>query len=284
MARNALSLLVLVLALGFAVAWGSERRGPDPSATDAGGRPDRDARAPRGSRLLMRDDFDGTQLNTGLWNTCHWWERTGCTIATNHELERYWPGQVVVGGGIVSLVAEPATSASVDPAHPFASGMIASGPPHGSRRAKFAFRYGIATIRARIPTGAGLWPAFWLLPANRNSEPEIDVMEIHGDTPETVRMHLHYRNRKGRERSRGARWTDPSIPSGWHTFSVNWRRGKLTWLIDGIPRFRVKGRSVPRKRMYPIANLAVGGKAPGPPTAETPFPSEYDIDYIEVRK
>lgn len=276
--RNALTLLLLILGFGVAVSWGNEVRGP------AGNRADGTAKRvlrPTG-KVLLRDDFNGSQLNTGIWNTCHWWERTGCTIATNRELERYWPGQVVVGGGIVSLVAEPA--ANTDPAHPFASGMIASGPPHGSRRSKFAFRYGTATISARIPTGHGLWPAFWLLPANRNSEPEIDVMEIHGDTPSTVRMHLHYRNRKGHERSRSRRWTDPSIPSGWHTFSVSWRRHKLTWFVDGVPRFRVKGRSVPRKRMYPILNLAVGGRGPGPPTAETPFPSEYEIDYIEVRK
>jgi beta-glucanase (GH16 family) len=277
--RSAVVLIVILLGLGVAVSRGNEGRELD--VAGAGDSPQRDAGS-AGSKLLMRDDFDGDQLNTHLWNTCHWWERTGCTIASNHELERYWPGQAVVGGGVVSLVAEPASSS--DPAHPYASGMIASGPSHGSRRPKFAFRYGTATIRAQIPSGTGLWPAFWLLPANRSSEPEIDVMEIHGDTPATVRMHLHYRNRHGRERSRGARWTDPAIPSGWHTFSINWRRGKLTWLVDGVPRFRVKGRSVPRNRMYPIANLAVGGNAVGPPTAETPFPSEYEIDYIEVRK
>lgn len=275
-----MGLILVALGLGVAVAWASERS--EPTVIDARGNPQHHGGPARASKVLMRDDFHGTQLNTSLWNTCHWWERTGCTIATNRELQRYWPGQVVVGGGVATLVAEYA--ASSDPAHPFASGMIASGPPHGSRRAKFAFRYGTATIRARIPVGAGLWPAFWLLPANRNSEPEIDVMEIHGDTPSTVRMHLHYVDRRGRERSRSRRWTDPSIASGWHTFSIKWGRHKLTWLVDGVPRFRVKGRTVPRKRMYPIANLAVGGRGPGPPTAETPFPSEYEIDYIEVRR
>jgi beta-glucanase (GH16 family) len=239
-------------------------------------------RVARGSKLLMRDDFNGPHLNENLWNTCHWWQARGCTIATNRELERYWPSQVQVEGGVLKLVADRHYSS--DLRHPFASGMITTGPPDYATKSKFGFRFGTATIRARIPSGAGLWPAFWLLPANRNSEPEIDVMEILGDTPETVRMHLHYRDRRGGEKSRGATFTDPDLPSGWHTYSVRWRPRKLVWLVDGEPRFRVTGAHVPRKRMYPVANLAVGGDYPGPPTLETPFPSAYEIDYIEVRR
>jgi beta-glucanase (GH16 family) len=273
-------LIIAVLILGAGVAVGAADRLDDGGGNGPGAKARR-AAPPDGSRVLMRDDFTGNRLNEDLWNTCHWWERTGCTIATNHELERYWPGQVEVHGGALSLIAEHDPA---DPAHPFSSGMIASGPPYGSEVPKFAFRFGTATIRARIPSGPGLWPAFWLLPANRHSEPEIDVMEILGDTPQVVRMHLHYRDRHGREKSRGASWTDASIPSGWHTFSIRWRPRMLTWLVDGIPRFRVTGGHVPRKRMYPIANLAVGGDYPGPPTAATPFPSAYEIDYVEVQK
>jgi beta-glucanase (GH16 family) len=275
--RSAVGLLLLVLALGVVLAWASERDNGD--ATSAGA--DRKAPAGSKSRLLFRDDFDGSHLNADLWNTCHWWERVGCTIATNHELERYWPSQVRVGDGELRLVADQRGG---DSGHPYASGMIASGPPYGSDRARFAFRFGTATIRAQIPSGTGLWPAFWLLPANRHSEPEIDVMEILGNTPDVVRMHLHYRKGGGRERSLGRTWTDSGIPSGWHTFSIRWRPRSLTWLVDGVPRFRVTGSPVPRKRMYPIANLAVGGDYPGPPSSETPFPSTFDIDYIEVRK
>ncbi len=275
--HKALSLLLLVvLGIGVAVGWAD--RIDDRTGTGHGATRDRAAGK---SRVLLRDNFDGSHLNVDLWNTCHWWQRVGCTIATNHELERYWPNQVRVADGTLRLVADPDSS---DPGHPFASGMVASGPPFESDRARFAFRYGTATIRARIPSGAGLWPAFWLLPANRRSEPEIDVMEILGDTPNVVRMHLHYRDRKGHEKSRGATWTDPGIPSGWHTFSIRWRPRRLTWLVDGAPRFLVTGGHVPGKRMYPIANLAVGGDYPGPPTAETPFPSVFEIDYIEVRK
>ncbi len=40
-------------------------------------------------------------------------------------------------------------------------------------------KYGYVEMRARLPKGKGLWPAFWLLhDANNKNRPEIDVMEM----------------------------------------------------------------------------------------------------------
>ena len=41
----------------------------------------------------------------------------------------------------------------------------------------FEFTYGQVEFRALAPLGRGLWPALWLLPADRTWPPEIDVME-----------------------------------------------------------------------------------------------------------
>jgi beta-glucanase (GH16 family) len=133
-----------------------------------------------------------------------------------------------------------------------------------------------------VPAGRGLWPAFWLLPANQRSLPEIDVMEILGDKPATVHMHFHYRGRGGRPVDKGNTWTSPGLAAGWHRFAIDWRPGVLRWLIDGTERFRITGSSVPDVPMYLVANLAVGGDWPGSPDRETPFPSVFKIDYIRV--
>jgi beta-glucanase (GH16 family) len=246
---------------------------------------DTHASASAPSKLLLRDDFNGSRLNRRHWNTCYWWAQRRCTISTNHELEWYRPNQVRVRRGALRLVAERRRAhGSSGAGHPYFSGMISSGPPYGSTKPKFAFRYGKAKIRARLPAGRGLWPAFWLLPANRNSKPEIDVMEVVGQRPDTVVMNLHYRDRNGKVRALGKSWTQAGFRSGWHTFSIDWRPDKLVWLIDGVPRFRVTGGPVPHQRMYLIANLAVGGDWPGPPTASTHFPSKFKIDYVKVRR
>lgn len=107
-------------------------------------------------------------------------------------------------------------------------------------------------------------------------------MEILGHRPATVEMHLHYVDSEGRRRSRGSQWTGAAIAGGWHRFAIDWRPGRLTWLVDGVERFRVTGRPVPRERMYLVANLAVGGDWPGSPDSSTPFPSSLEIDYVRV--
>jgi beta-glucanase (GH16 family) len=234
-------------------------------------------------KLVFADDFAGSRLSTSHWSTCYWWASHGCTIATNHELEWYLPGQVKVGNRIARLVAERrAVRASNDLVYPFVSGMISSGPTSFSSRPKFAFRYGRVEASMRITAQPGLWPAFWMLPANERELPEIDIMEIHGQAPTVVEMHLHYRGPRGGEAVLGSTWTQPSLTSGWHTFGIDWSPGRLEWLIDGVVRWEVQGSAVPRQPMYLIANLAVGGDPVGAPPPGTRFPSALEIRRVEL--
>ncbi len=264
-----LILLTLVLALGgvglVGPALSGEAEEPSPE--------------PRSREVLFMDDFDGSTLSPSRWRTCHWWSDGGCTIATNDELEWYQPRQVQVGDGNAELIAARRKVVGSDGRkYRFASGMISTGPgPEDGPR--FAFTYGRATIRARVPSGPGLWPAFWMLPTTRRSEPEIDVMEMTSDEPNTVQMHLHYRA-GGKERSLGRDW-GPLSP-GWHRFSIDWRPGKLVWLVDGRRRWSVSGAKVPSQPMYLIANLAVDGDPS--PTRATKFPAKYLIDWVRVTR
>jgi beta-glucanase (GH16 family) len=220
-------------------------------------------------------EFDGSGLDRRVFRTCHWWAKRGCTIATNDELEWYTPEQVVVRDGRVRLVAQRRSAQG----QPFVSGMISTGPGPDDD-AGFTFTYGRAELRARIPRGAGLWPAFWLLPADRESKPEIDVMEHTTDRPGTLQMHLHYRDGDDEEQSLGREWD--GLTPGWHRFGVDWRPGRLTWLLDGHERWTVRGPMVPDEPMYLIANLAVDGDPA--PTARTPLPAAFVLDWIRVRR
>jgi len=234
-------------------------------------------------QLMLREDFDGSQIDRSRWRTCYWWAVRGCTIASNHELQWNRPEQVRVRGGALRLVAQRSRPRGSDGGiHRYVSGMISSGPGRGSSRPKFAFRYGRAEIRARVPTGKGLWSAFWLLPVNRASKPEIDVMEIIGQRPEVVEFHLHWRAPNGTAKQRGERWADGGLRSGWHTFAIDWRPGNLAWLVDGVVRWRVRGAVVPSTPMYLIVNLAVGGQWPGAPGSSTTFPSALLVDSVKV--
>lgn len=233
---------------------------------------------------VFADEFSASSVDTSRWNFCHWWGPTGCTIAGNNELEWYTPQQVKQVGGSLRLTAvRSAVKGSDGKRYEYRSGMVTTGSVRekGSA-AKFAFRYGYLEARVSIPRGAGLWPALWLLPSSNRSRPEIDIFEIRGSQTKAMSMHLHTIDASGDKQSSGEHWTGPDLSVGWHTFALDWQPRSLRWLVDGREAWHVVGDEVPSEPMYIVANLAVGGDWPGPPTSRTPFPSTFAIDYLRV--
>lgn len=217
---------------------------------------------------VFSDDFNGTALDPNKWNTCYHWS---CTIAANNELQWYQPDDVIVQNGTLRLRGQKRSMNG----YSYTSGMISS-------HDKYAFQYGYAEIRAKLPKGKGLWPAFWLLPRN-GWPPELDVMENLGHDPNRAYMTLHYKTSNGPANSGSNYWANPDFSANYHTFAMQWSPERIIWYVDGVERKRYEvTANLPTTPLYIIANLAVGGNWPGFPDATTPFPSYYDIDYIKV--
>ncbi len=238
-------------------------------------------------KLVFADDFRGSGVTGQRWNRCYWWGPTGCTIASNHESQWYLSGQVSQSGGALHLTAQRQSTRGIDgKLYPFRSGMVTTGRDSSDVRVKpkFAIRYGYIEAKLRVPRGEGLWPALWLLPASNGSRPEVDIAEIRGSATRKVSMHLHTIGQAGKRRSVGEHWVGDDLSVGWHVFALDWQPGVLRWLIDGSEAWRVTGDQVPSEPMYLVANLAVGGDWPGPPTAQTPAKAAFDFDYIKIWK
>jgi beta-glucanase (GH16 family) len=236
-------------------------------------------------RMLLNATFDDGELDPAIWNTCHWWADGGCTIASNDELEWYVPEQVSVADGALQLTADrgPIRGSDGKP-YDFRSGMVTTGPPPMSEDgpAKLAFTYGSVEARFRVPAGSGLWPAIWLLPANRESRPEIDMLEVLGQDPSQVLMHLHPNSRSAESPSKEYTVRGPSLAEDWHTIRLDWSTNRLEFFVDGVRVWKVKGADVPAEPMYLVLNLAVGGVYPGPPDSDTQFPATFAIDYVRI--
>jgi beta-glucanase (GH16 family) len=237
-------------------------------------------------RRIFADSFTGTRLDRNKWTTCYWWDEGGCTNLGNRELQWYQPGNVTVVDGHVRLRAQRQRVVGInDTAFPYTSGMITTGParyraPEG---AKFDFQYGYAEMRAWVPRGKGLWPAFWLLPSSYNSTPEIDVMEVLGQAPHVLQMHFHYRDKNRSLFSVGNGATVGDLSTGWHIYGVDWQPDRIIWYLDGKEQWRYENKAaIPREPMYLLVNLAVGGEWPGAPNNATQFPADYLIDYVRV--
>ena len=152
----------------------------------------------------------------------------------------------------------------------------------------FRFTHGYAEARVRLPEGQGLWPAFWLLTSFYVEDvPEIDIMEFLGHDTDTVYHTYHYFEPQNgwNQVSTPSFTTDgPDFTDGWYTFSVAWDPKEIVWYVDGVETRRITDQeyTIPNQAMYVLANVAVGGNWPGSPDNTTPFPAEYELDYIRV--
>ncbi len=238
-------------------------------------------------KMIFHDEFNENALDTSKWTTCYFNFKVGSNSCDHDqgELELYQPGNVTISNGVLTLTADKKTvDASNGQTYDYTSGMITTGPTTANpNNIRFSFKYGYMEMRAKLPAGQGLWPAFWTLPTNLNWPPEIDVFEYLGNQTNVMNMHYHFPNGSDDGGDSGTKWTGPDFSAGWHTYAVDWEPNAITWYIDGVKRATYTDASqITSDPMYLVANLAVGGEWPGAPDASTHFPALYQIDYIRV--
>lgn len=211
----------------------------------------------------------------------------------NQEQEWYLRADHLVGGsgaalpnpfsvhdGILTITAAPSDPALLPDlgGQPYTSGMI-------NTSHSFSQTYGYFEMRAELPAGQGMWPAFWLLAKDGSWPPEIDVMEMLGHDPDTLYTSVHSlapgQTAGDHTLSQGtAQVADMS--EGFHTYGVDWGPDSLAFYFDGQEVYRTPTPASLDKPMYMIANLAVGGTWPGDADATTPFPAHMNIDYLRA--
>jgi beta-glucanase (GH16 family) len=161
--------------------------------------------------------------------------------------------------------------------------------------ATFTQAYGRFESRMKIPRGQGIWPAFWMLGDNIGSvgwpqSGEIDIMENIGSETNRVHGTLHGPGYSGANPVT-ASYVKPgggAFADAFHTFTVDWEPGVITWYVDGVQYSRkttadIRGNQwVFDHPFFMILNLAVGGNWPGSPNASTVFPQTLTVDYVRV--
>ena len=105
-------------------------------------------------------------------------------------------------------------------------------------KGKVDFQYGRLDIAAKIPTGRGVWPAFWLRPTNalEGKYAEIDIMEyVWGNNEDHdtyyVTLHTQATNDGLAERWSG-NMSSPTLESNYHLYSLVWDEESIQVLFD----------------------------------------------------
>ena len=234
--------------------------------------------------LVWEDEFNGTSVSPARWELQ---VGTGCPSLCgwgNNELQYYRAENATVAGGLLTITARQQAFGG----KAYTSARLRS-------RGLADFTYGKIEMRAKLPIGRGLWPAFWMLPTNSpyGNWPvsgEIDIMEYVGQQPSEMFGTLHYGNPNQIYSSSATSLTSGTFHDDFHTFAIEWEPNRIRWLLDGV-QYACKSNWISSAAGYPapfdkpfhmLLNLAVGGNLPGSPDGSTVFPQEFVIDWVRV--
>lgn len=162
------------------------------------------------------------------------------------------------------------------------SGLLSSRAADGLDAPGFAHQYGYFEMRAKLPAGPGVWPAFWLIGVDKSQySSEIDVIEQYGAFPDVYHVAAQVHKKDGRRDAEGQKiWVRHGIMS--ESFNLYGVLIDPDWVIFYFNReevWRTRTKSEFRQRFYILLNLALGS---GWPIHETPNPSFMYVDYVKV--
>ena len=235
--------------------------------------------APPGWKLAWHDEFDGTAVDKANWTY-----DLGGGGWGNGEAEFYTdrPENARLENGLLIIEARQEKY---------------EGSYYTSARLKTQglqeFQYGRIEARIKVPSGVGLWPAFWMLGASFDGSNwpdcgEIDIMEYVGREPDLVIGTAHGPGYSG---ALGlSRWNRQTydIADDFHTFAIEWEAGQIKWFYDGAEYFTLTRADVGDREwvfdqpFFIILNLAIGDTLGGIIGLDTAFPTQLQVDYVRV--
>ncbi|MFL1896314.1 carbohydrate-binding protein [Aquimarina sp. 2-A2] len=152
------------------------------------------------------------------------------------------------------------------------------------------FKYGKIEARIALPTGQGVWPAFWMLGSNINTVGwpacgEIDIVEHVNNDPD-IHGTIHWQDNNNTYAYYGGK-TAVNV-NDYHTYSVEWSATDIRWFVDGVQYHMVSiseginGTSEFHNDFFLLLNLAIGGNWPGFSIDESRLPAKMYVDYVRV--
>ncbi|MBU2278648.1 MAG: family 16 glycosylhydrolase [Gammaproteobacteria bacterium] len=186
--------------------------------------------------LVWSDEFDGSEIDSKKWNF-----EINCSGGGNNEKQCYTNSKknAFIDQGMLNIVALPAADGAEKP---YTSARLTT-------QKKADFKYGRFEMRAKLPSGQGSWPAFWMMPTDAfyGSWPksgEIDIMEAvnlkvtdaSGVAEANVHGTLHYGREWPDNLSSGKGYALPegkSPADDFHTYALEWQEGEIRWYVDG---------------------------------------------------
>lgn len=241
-------------------------------------------------KLVWEDNFEGTSLNRDDWNVeLHepgW---------VNNELQKYIDSEENIYVKDGKLIIQALKSIGEDGKISYTSGRI-------NTQNKHDYKYGKFEVRAKVPSGNGFLPAFWMMPTNESLYGqwpkcgEIDIMEVLGSKTNVSHGTLHF-GEPHTQKQGSYTLQDGDFASEFHVYAVEWDPDEFRFYVDGELFYTVNDWFTKRQGygeiaypapydqpFYMILNLAVGGDWPGNPDEDAVFAenAQLVVDYVKV--
>jgi beta-glucanase (GH16 family) len=221
-------------------------------------------------QLIWSDEFNGNSIDGSKWQF-----ETGPGV--NNEKQYYQASNASVSNGNLVITAR---------------NQSVNGWPYTSARmntaGRFTTQYGRIEARIKLPSGQGLWPAFWMLGSNIGSVGwpkcgEIDIME-HVNTSGTIYGTIHWDVNGHAQYGK----TINTNPTDYHLYAVEWDAGEIRWFLDNNLYCKanilnnINSTEEFHKPFFIILNLAVAGDFPGQIVDLSKLPAKMYVDYVKV--
>jgi len=233
--------------------------------------------------LVWADEFNATSINSAKWGYDtggDGWGNGEAQYYTNNANNSFIEdGKLVIKAMIQNFGGSSYTSARL------------------VTRNKGDWTYGKVVVRAKLPGGAGTWPAIWMLPTDwlyggwPNSG-EIDVMESVGFAPDIIHgtAHTGDYNWLNGTLPPGGSATIPTATSAFHDYTIEWDEDYLKWYVDDVNYFTFLNDQTNNsatwpfdKRFHLLLNVAIGGTWGGQQGIDNNiFPVRMEVDYVRV--
>lgn len=226
------------------------------------------------SSLLWADEFNVD----GMPDASKWGYDIGAGGWGNNELQYYTnrTENITVSNGTLKVTAKK--ESYIGSAYTSAR-LISKG--------KYSVKYGKIEFRAKLPAGAGTWPALWMLGENISTVSwpacgEIDVMEHRGNEINRIFGTLHYPGHSGGNAD-GNSLLISNATTEFHKYSVNWTPSYVKIYVDDLLIHSVaNSASLPfNDNFFFIINLALGGNFGGS-VSPTFTDATLEVDYIRA--
>src|SRR5688500_7418177 len=231
---------------------------------------------------VFEDGFSGNLSQWTIWNGG----------AFNEELQLYRSSNLETVGGLLRITARKETATG--PTTPFdltpktfsyTSGRIESKSLFSASRTTPRVRL---SARLKLPTGYGMWPAFWSYGDPWPTQGEIDVMEGRGQEPFQYQTAYWFGRRPGKNLVSNSATVVSSVVSlthCWHVYEVIWTKSDLTFLFDGQVVNTRTGDYIPsiygtRERIN--VNLAFRGLFFGNFDPAAIQPGTFQVDWVKA--